>query len=100
MSDAVPTATGDWTRRPTSPEVVRTLANVAAVGEIAIRKAANSAGGRALAAVIREYPLWSVFVASTLGYLMAGNKRPRTALRSTPPPAPVVRPALPPKPRP
>ena len=74
MYRAVRTEAG-WTSSPSSPEVVRALANAAAVGEIAIRKAANSAGGRLLASVIREYPLWSVFVASSLGFLIAGRRR-------------------------
>ena len=97
MSDDVRTP-ATWTRQPTSPEVVRTCANVAAVVEIGIRKAANSAAGRALAAVVREYPLWSVFIASTVGYLVAPRHRP-PGPPYKPAPAPAARGVAPPKPR-
>jgi hypothetical protein len=100
MSQAIRTTAANWTRRPASPEVVRAIANAAAVGEIAIRKAANSAGGRALASVVREYPLWSVFIASTIGYLLAGGRRsapkyvysPLAAPRPAPAPAAKTKP--------
>ena len=85
MSRAVNTSAASWTSRPTSPEVVRVLANAAAVGEIAIRKAATSSGGRALSSVVREYPLWSIFIASSIGFLLRGSRRPRRT--AAPPPA-------------
>jgi len=75
MSQAVNTGGGAGTHRSSSPEVVRAIAHVAAAGEIVIRKAANSAGGRLLSAAIREYPLWSVFIATGIGYLLAPNRR-------------------------
>jgi hypothetical protein len=65
------------TQRSSSPEIVRALANVAAAGEIAIRKAANSAGGRALSAAVRAYPLWSIFIATSVGFLLAGRRQAR-----------------------
>jgi len=77
MSHAVNTGGADCTRQPSSPEVVRAIAHVAAAGEIVIRKAANSAGGRLLSAAIREYPLWSVFIATGIGFLLAPNRRAR-----------------------
>jgi hypothetical protein len=82
MSQAVRTTAN----RPPSPEVVRTIANTAATVEIAIRRAANSGGGRALASVVRDYPLWSVFIASSLGFLLRGGRR--SGRRHAPPPPP------------
>jgi hypothetical protein len=73
------------TQPSSSPEIVRTIANVAAAGEIAIRKAANSAGGRALSAAVRAYPLWSIFIATSVGFLLAGRRQARPV-----PPAPPI----------
>jgi hypothetical protein len=83
MSQALNTGGANGVHRTSSPEVVRAIAHVAAAGEIVIRKAANSAGGRLLSAAIREYPLWSVFIATGIGILLAPNRRARTL----PPPA-------------
>jgi hypothetical protein len=85
MSQAVNTGGAHCAHRPSSPEVVRAIAHVAAAGEIVIRKAANSAGGRLLSAAIREYPLWSVFIATSIGFLLAPNRRARPI---SPPPRP------------
>jgi len=87
MSQAVNTSGAAGTHRSSSPEVVRAIAHVAAAGEIVIRKAANSAGGRLLSAAIREYPLWSVFIATGIGYLLAPNRRARPI---PPPPRPAI----------
>jgi hypothetical protein len=86
MSHVVNRGGADCTRHPSSPEVVRAVAHVAAAGEIVIRKAANSAGGRLLSAAIRQYPLWSVFIATGIGFLLAPNRR----ARPVPPPARVA----------
>jgi hypothetical protein len=77
MSQAVNTERANCVHRSSSPEVVRAIAHVAATGEIVIRKAANSAGGRLLSAAIRQYPLWSVFIATGIGFLLAPNRRAR-----------------------
>jgi hypothetical protein len=86
MSQALNTGGANGVHRTSSPEVVRAIAHVAAAGEIVIRKAANSAGGRLLSAAIRQYPLWSVFIATGIGFLLAPNRR----ARPVPPPARVA----------
>jgi hypothetical protein len=35
--------------------------------------------------VVREYPLWSIFIASSIGFLLRGSRRPRRT--AAPPPA-------------
>jgi hypothetical protein len=97
MSQAVNTERANCLHRSSSPEVVRAVAHVAAAGEIVIRKAANSAGGRLLSAAIRQYPLWSVFIATGIGFLLAPNRQPRPV--AAPVRTAAIKPGTPPKSR-
>jgi hypothetical protein len=55
-----------------SREVVTVLANAAAVGEVAARRAVDSTGMQAVTKFVREDTLLSVFLAAGIG-LLAGR---------------------------
>lgn len=76
MSEAV-RVRSSWVPRPTSPEVVGAMANTAAAAEIAVRAAAGAVGVRAITALIRDYPLLSVLLASGAGFLLGNGWRVR-----------------------
>ena len=57
----------EWVRPRTREEVVNVLSNVAAAGEVTARGLVD--GVQALCVVVRDYPVLSVFLASTMGYL-------------------------------
>ncbi len=81
MSEAVRERTG-WLSRPTSPEAIGAMANIAAAGEIAVRAAAGVMGVRAVAGLVRDHPLLSVLLASGLGYVFGNGWRVRRGQRA------------------